>query len=198
MDRLTAWMNQLLDSPQSRYRTIARSAIENILSFNINSEAFFEHILENCYSHQPASNITAGYFLGMVDLLARKEKWDHPVPKIVCLTLYHMCNDNITIRKGAARLLLILDKKLSGSVHEVGLSQDIIGWYQTAPAGGLEDDAVTLNMDQTEVIPDGPATIETTAICSSLPLIYNRTRLKVSQRLAKEYPQMIHQVFSAK
>jgi hypothetical protein len=195
MDRLSAWINQLLDSPQTRYRNIARIAIENILLYNMNSESFFDQILENCYSHLSSCNITAGYFLSLVDLLARNENWDHPIPKVVCLALYHMCSENATIRKGAARLLLIIDKKLNGEI-EKGLSHDIIGWYQNSPNERLqEDDAITLNMDQTDLIlPEGPVTVETTALCSALPSVYRLSRKKIAERLAKQFPHLIHDV----
>jgi hypothetical protein len=194
--RITVWINQLLDSPQSRYRNVGRTAIENLLSSNMNSTDLFDQILQNCYMHPPSSNVTAGYFLGLVDLLCMKEKWDQSLPKIICLVLIHMSNENISVRKGAGRLLLCLDKHLSGNAStNFGLTEDVMGWYKDMPRNDLEDDAVTLNMDNQEIpVPEWPATIETAALTSSMRSVFERARDNISTRLTSEHSYLIPEV----
>jgi hypothetical protein len=197
--RITVWINQLLDSPQSRYRNVGRTAIENLLSSNMNSSDLFDQIMQNCYMHPPSSNVTAGYFLGLVDLLCMKEKWDKSsLPKIICLVLIHMSNENIAVRKGAGRLLLCLDKHLNGdSSTKLGLTEDVMGWYKDMPRNDLDDDAITLNMENQEIsVPEWPATVETAALTSSMRSVFERARDSISMRLTAEHKPFIPEVYS--
>ncbi|KAH9273162.1 hypothetical protein BASA83_004451 [Batrachochytrium salamandrivorans] len=127
LTRLIAWINAILESAHTEYHPIARKAIENLLSNNVGNERLTEELLQQCYHHQTQtstgmigaqeeSKITLCYFMAFVDLVGRRGP---AVPistaKIICLALYHITSDSAQRRKGAARLLLSIDRHIFGS-----------------------------------------------------------------------------------
>ncbi|KAI8898227.1 cell morphogenesis N-terminal-domain-containing protein [Globomyces pollinis-pini] len=199
VNRLTSWINGLLDSPHPRYNIIARTAIESILTFNPDSEDLFEQCVSNCYLTKVSSSVTVGYFLGLVDLISRQAHWDHLIYKIICLALYQMGSSSAVLRKGASRLLIAIDKKLAGSnATSNAMAENIFDWYKNQS----NDDYRNVNESQedTTVVDDTKehqditdkldCTFETTAINSSIPAVYKKAQSNISKRLSSDHPDI--------
>lgn len=137
LTRLISWLNSLLESPQLQFHRIARSAIESIITLNLHDAILFERILENCYSITCSSNVTIGYFLGLVDVLTLKplKSSGIGIEKLVCLGLLHLGNTNSMLRRGANRLVYALGEAGQGDGHQLSsmcLSSDVFPVYKAA------------------------------------------------------------------
>jgi hypothetical protein len=185
VQRVIAWINGLLDSSLNRYRKIASGAIESILSFNSGSAELFEDIVENCYIHPDVSNITIGYFIGLVDLFCKEDRNDISIGSTVCLALYHMGSDAVVLRNAASRLLIAIDRKMQTNGSPVFFED-------TEPAEEQNDEKDDL--EDAESNGKGGITFESSCISSSLPAVYKYARLQVSRRLASERPAIVYDV----
>ncbi|KAJ3349902.1 Cell morphogenesis protein PAG1, partial [Kappamyces sp. JEL0680] len=193
--RIVAWINGLLESPQVRYQQIARSAIANLVSHNFKSDDLMAEIFNNCYTYESSSNITIGYFLGFVDVLAKKAGgWTFPRSRLIALALFHLGSPNVSVRKGAGTLLQCLDQTQNAQVDAShALTQDIMEWY-----GGAKEDDVNFDVEEGTAmsgVEEGsvdpgmqhrkPA-FEAVALSSSLATVYKKAQMQASTKLANE------------
>ncbi|KAJ3259863.1 Cell morphogenesis protein PAG1 [Boothiomyces macroporosus] len=207
INRLIALINSLLESALPRYNLIGRSAIENILAFNQESEDLFEKIVQNSYTtsdnSSKSNSITVGNFLALVDLISKQESWKHSHAKIVCLAIFHIASDDLVLRRGASRLLHAIDQKIFGiTVKNFTFTEDVIEWYKNSPTEE-ELEGTEIDHDLAEADGEKPSDLaeqhysfEASTITSTLPTIYKNAQRKVSQRLATEHPDLTHQICS--
>ena len=129
--RIIAWINGILDAPQSAYQNIAKSAIENVLDSNVSNEYLITEIMNNCYAHAGNSNLTTGYFLGLVNLMGRRKKLVGSSAKMATLSLFQLGSGNPVLRKGAGSLLFYVEKTLSNSTDDdkQDMNDQFIDWY---------------------------------------------------------------------
>ncbi|KAL5035352.1 hypothetical protein BDV3_005299 [Batrachochytrium dendrobatidis] len=232
LSRLIIWINAILGSPHVEYHPIARKTIEHLLSNNISNERLIEELLKQCYNHQKKSKtdymgthdeskLTLAYFMAFVDLVCRQgRKASISVSKILCLALYNISSDSSQRRKGAARLLLSVDRHMFGSGGDgSALAADVRNMFdrgsqssemlisrmdsfnmddEPLELGGAHDEDIMdgLMISEDDLLREVQATYETAAITSSLPLVFKYAQGMVSKRLAIERPELTYEMFS--
>ncbi len=192
LKRKIAWINGLLESPIAKYQQIARTTIGNIITYNPKSEQLLLEIYDNCYSHSSSSNLTHGYFLGLVDVISRRPKnWSYS-SRSVALALFHLASPNVRIRKGASALL----QHIEDSFYDVpGSSKDdLLNWYQAPkPEDVVNFDDEEGNENQTA---DPASEDRPLSITSLLPSVYKRAQIITANRLASIGKQSSAEFFS--
>nr|KAJ3422130.1 Cell morphogenesis protein PAG1 [Polyrhizophydium stewartii] len=152
LPRLTAWINAVLESSLSQYHHIARKAIEHVLTHNASNERLTEAFLRECYMASDESRVTLGYFMAFVDLVGRMGSSLPIAPtKILCLALYQISSESAQRRKGAARLLLALERAFFGlGSNTSALAADVRKLFGdgTKLGNGVLDGVDTLDSQQ--------------------------------------------------
>ena len=186
--RIITWINGILESKQTTYQSIAKSAIENILESNVTNDYLITEIFNNCYSHSGSSNLTTGYFLGLVKLVVRKGLVGSTA-RMVTLCLFQLGSGNPILRKGAGSLFLVLGKRLSNQAEDEkpeanDLYIDSYYW----------EDISTIDIDYEPPVTEEPVNLVSDVLAlissSTVPAIYKKSQLEASKKLALEHPEL--------
>jgi hypothetical protein len=109
---LLSWINAILASPNSAYHDVIRPAIVSLLTYNTANERLFEDIIRQCYSSERASEpkIPHHYFMAIVECVSQHVLLNKYITKILCLALCQIGHESKSIRRGAANLILSIDR----------------------------------------------------------------------------------------
>lgn len=200
VDELISWINAVLESKEKKYYQIGKSAIVSLIAFNPANVSLCEAIINQCYSSSNSLDVAHEYFMALVMLVVEHETWQSMLIKLLCLALFQIGNDYQFIRKGAARLLIALDRKVFGFKIASELIDDVMNLYEDDKTVFRASAEFTEDQDNPsgggEIMKEIQSTYETAAITSYLPVVYKYSQSMVSQRLANERPELTYEMIS--
>ena len=130
---LFEWIDSIFNSKDERLQPIARTALESLLLFNQRESDLWEDVILSCYQGISSLGTTQGYFLSLVEILA---KVDYPCEPamLINLILFKLGDPNYEIRKSAIYLLEIIGSRfLKGSFtndFEVAILSPLFATYK--------------------------------------------------------------------
>ncbi|KAJ3030646.1 Cell morphogenesis protein PAG1 [Rhizophlyctis rosea] len=220
---LENWIDSVFGSPDESVHPVARSALEALLVHNRANTQVLSDVIRKCYSGPGGSVIQMGYFMALVDCFVREGGYVWDATPVYALALLKSGDVNLGVRRGAVRLLRVLEDRHWG--RENGGGQYVFGGEGEGGGGGpvlvpklidlmggpggvgvqvrdgeeggeeegMDDDGGMAMWLHSE---DEHATYEAAAISSSLPIVHKYAQAMVSARLASERPEIAFDMLS--
>ncbi|KAJ3416925.1 hypothetical protein HDV05_007983 [Chytridiales sp. JEL 0842] len=176
---LALWLHGMFSTADESIHLIATLAVENLLSYNPDSEELMEIAIRECYQNPSKSSKAIGFFSSLVFVFAGRPD-DTPGTAGVCgvgleypcvahrlitLALFKAGDLDVNIRKAAIRLLRAVEVRLWG------------------------DEVTLASHDDSHLIADDEnSRYEAAAIASTLPIMYKYAQTTASARLAGDRP----------
>ncbi|KAJ3223456.1 Cell morphogenesis protein PAG1 [Clydaea vesicula] len=125
---LLTWIDSIYFSLDESIHNIGDSALNSLLTFNSSDTHLIYQILDKCYSGTSDSVIARGYFLALVDFIVKKKSKVLIEPhKLICLGMYKVGDNMLSIRKAALELLHFFGKPHAENVFEISYEASAFG-----------------------------------------------------------------------
>ncbi|RKP11104.1 cell morphogenesis C-terminal-domain-containing protein, partial [Thamnocephalis sphaerospora] len=136
LEGIHTWIESVFANHERRLHSIARTALESLLTFNSDKPEIFDTIIRRCYMLSDPDVNTQGYFLALIDILTRARSYPCEVHVILGLALFKVGDPDREVRRTAVRLLHVLEERflLDSSVieFEVALYSNLTTIYKQA------------------------------------------------------------------
>jgi len=111
LNSLFYWIDSIFSSPDEKFHIISKSSLKSLLIYNANQPKLLENIIRKCYSGIGNTNISQGYFTAIVQIFYTMDDYPCKLNQMLTLTLYKICDPDISIRRNAIQLLKVLENR---------------------------------------------------------------------------------------
>jgi len=111
LNSLFYWIDSIFSSPDEKFHIISKSSLKSLLIYNANQPKLLENIIRKCYSGIGNTNISQGYFTAIVQIFYTIDDYPCKLNQMLTLTLYKICDPDISIRRNAIQLLKVLESR---------------------------------------------------------------------------------------
>ncbi|CAG8807077.1 29438_t:CDS:2, partial [Racocetra persica] len=133
------WIQSVFEDLQDRLHPIARKALKGLLISNSNTPNFLEVPIRLCYSGNPASKSTQGYFLALAEVFFENKGYpfqDNQPSNVLALALFKTGDADLEVRQNALKLLNIIEtrfyKESCTDEFKVGITSQLSSIYKQA------------------------------------------------------------------
>ncbi|KAJ3319284.1 Cell morphogenesis protein PAG1, partial [Blyttiomyces sp. JEL0837] len=200
LDEILFWISDMFTSPDETVHAFAMSAIEGLLIHNPDSDFLMEECIRECYRRDPSSAGAVGFFNAIVNLYAGKN--DEPVGpggfggadakypcvahRMIALALYKAGDNELSVRKSAVKLLRAVEMRLFRADIDSPVAVD----EDDEDPEGADSSGHVISVDEENEM------YESSAISSTLPIMFKYAQAIASSRLANERPLFTCQIIS--
>ncbi|KAF7722321.1 Cell morphoproteinsis protein PAG1 [Apophysomyces ossiformis] len=128
------WIDAVFESHDPKYHTIARRALEAILTYNQDQSLLIDDIIEQCYAGNPKLEFTQGYFQAFADIVCRTEDYPCHIHQIMSLAVFKAGDSKKAIRKSAIHLLRTIEERVfadsCANEYEIGVTSSLPAIYK--------------------------------------------------------------------
>ncbi|KAI9321390.1 cell morphogenesis N-terminal-domain-containing protein [Dichotomocladium elegans] len=128
------WIDAVFESPDPRYHTIARRALEAVLIYNQDQPLLLDDVIEQCYAGNPKLEFTQGYFHALADIIIQVEDYPCHIHQIMSLALFKTGDAKKSIRKTAINLLRVVEERVfadsCAKEYEIGITSSLPAIYK--------------------------------------------------------------------
>lgn len=105
------WVHEIVSSDNEKVQEIGKTALQNILESNINSEDIYHEVLRQCYGPQNSLHVREIYYTNIVKTILQLKQHDLMPYDVFCLSTFLVGTDNYEIRFAAIKLLKHIETK---------------------------------------------------------------------------------------
>ncbi|KAJ1982086.1 Cell morphogenesis protein PAG1 [Dimargaris verticillata] len=105
------WADAVFASPDRRVHTVAGNALKWLLEFNQNHPTVLQDIMARCYTGDPTSRCTRGYFSALRKVITAHPQYPYKCAELLPLALLKVADANPKIRHSAFQLIQVIERR---------------------------------------------------------------------------------------